>query len=224
MSPFPNSFVETPTPLEPIMDRRGNAALARLNKRGYMIATGLSPYFAGAIGIMGQQYHIREYCPKDATPARFGTQSSTERWLTKGGGRAVFLLLGKVADEDSYVANQQLGGYAWTGYEPNDALPSHPITSAYRIGASALGKHLADDFIQTVVSGTHALYTPEDGIGLETWKSNHAAELYTKVGFVLQERPSQPAELRPTLDPNAPDGKVLDTRLYMAYPNELFTA
>lgn len=221
MPSFPNTFVESPAPLEPTMDSRGNDALARLNERGFTVATGLTRYYAGAISIMGQQDHIREYCPKDATPARFGTEESTEKWLKKGGGRAVFLLLNQAVDKGENVG-QQLSGYAWTGYEACDELPDHPITSAYRLGASALGKHLAGDFIQTVVSGTHKLYAPEDGIGLETWNSNHAASLYPKVGFVVQERPDQPSEPRPTLDPDAVDGKVMDTRLYMAYPNELF--
>ena len=223
MSSFPNSFVEKPTPLEPIMDSRGNAALARLNERGYTIGLGLNRYFAGAVSIMGQQDHIREYCPKDATPARFGTKDSTERWLQKGGGRAAFLLLEQVTYRGEAIG-QQLMGYSWTGYETCEELPDHPITSAYRLGASALGKHLAGNFIQTVVSGTHALYAPEEGIGLETWQSNHAASLYAKLGFELQDRPDQRPELRPTLDPNAVDGKVLDTRLYMAYPGELFAA
>ena len=218
MSAFPNTFIETPVPLEPIMDERGNSALERLNERGFIVATGMSRYFAGAIGVMGQQDHIREYCPKDATPARFGTEQSTEKWLKKGGGRAVFLLL-EQAMEKGHEVGQQLSGYAWTGYEECDELPDYKITSAYRLGNTALGKGLAKDFVQIVVSGTHTLYAPDEGIGLETWKSNHAAGLYPKVGFELK---AQKDDARPSLDPNAINGKVNDTRLFMAYPNDLF--
>jgi hypothetical protein len=218
MASFPNSFVETPAILEPTLDVRGNDALIRLNERGFTVATGLSRYFAGAIGVMGQQVHIREYCPKDPTPARFGTEQSTAKWLQKGGGRAVFLLLECAMDKGIEVG-QQLTGYAWTGVEACEELPNYPITSAYRLGRTGLGKGLAADFIQTVVSGTHALYAPEDGIGLETWHSNHAAGLYQKVGFELL---AQKDDIRPTLDPSAISGKTEDTRLYMGFPNELF--
>ena len=218
MRSFPNSFVEQVTPLEPTLDDRGNDALKRLHERGFVVAAGLSRYFAGAVGVMGQQEHIREYCPKDPTPARFATEASTAKWLQKGGGRAVFLLLENVFDKGE-EAGQKLGGYGWTGYEPCKELPDHPITSAYRLDEHSLGKGLAGDFIQTVVSGTHALYAPDDGIGLETWNSNHAAALYQKLGFELLAQKDDP---RPTLAPAAENGEVEDTRLYMGYPQSLF--
>ncbi len=222
MRQFPNQLVSTVSNLEYTMDARGNAALARLHEKGYTVATGLTPYYAGAISLAGQQNHIREYCPKDATPSRFGTLQSTRQWVTKGGGRGVFLLLGRPDSSNQEVDGQTMHGYGWTGYEASEELPDHPITSAYRLTASALGKHLSKDFVQVVVSGTHTLYAPDEGIGLETWKSNHAAGMYQDVGFALQHRPDQPQELRPSLRKDAVDGKILDTRLYMAYPNELF--
>lgn len=217
---FPNAFVDKVQPLEQGIGERGDASLAALQARGYVVTTGLTRYFAGAISIMGQQHHIREYCPRDPTPTRFGTEESTERWLKKGGGRAMFLLLNQVMKEDEVVGHQ-LAGYGWTGVEKCAVLPDSPITSAYRLGANALGKGLAGDFVQAVVSGTNALYAPGEGIGLETWKSNHAAGLYPKVGFVLQPDPNEAPELRPTLDPSVPGGMVMDTRLYMSYPTEL---
>jgi hypothetical protein len=83
-----------------------------------------------------------------------------------------------------------------------------------------MGQGLGRDFVQVVVSGTNTLYAPGEGIGLETWQSNHAASLYPKVGFVaLAEAPED--EPRPTLKADAIDGKVLDRRLYMGYPAEL---
>ena len=73
-----------------------------------------------------------------------------------------------------------------------------------------------------VVSGTNALYAPGEGIGLETWRSNNAAGMYPKIGFVaLTQAPED--ELRPSLQPGAIDGKVLGRRLYMCYPTELLT-
>jgi hypothetical protein len=219
MAHFPTAFTESIQPLTPSIGERGNEALARLQEKGYIVATGLTPYFAGAISIMGQQPHIREYCPKDPTPKRFGTQESTANWLQKNGGRGMFLLLNQVVAGDKVVGHL-LHGYGWTGLEPCEELPDHPITSAYRLGAAATGKHLAGDFIQSVVFGTQALYAPEGGIGLETWQSNHAAGLYQRLGFVIQS--CREGELRPTLDPTAVNGLVEDTRIYMAYPNELF--
>lgn len=214
MASFPTGFAKRVETLGGGIGQRGDAALARMQEQGFTVATGLTKYFAGAVGVMGYQRHIREYCPKDATESRFGTLQSTKKWLQKGGGRGMFLLLNGEGD------NAQLEGYGWTGVEACEELPYHPITSAYRIGERVQGNGLGRDFVQVVVSGTNALYAPGEGIGLETWKSNHAANLYPKVGFVaLAEAPED--ELRPTLQPDATDGKVLDRRLYLGYPGEL---
>lgn len=214
MASFPTGFVERVEALDEGIGQRGDAALVRLREKGFIVATGLTKYFASAVGAMGCQVHIREYCPKDATESRFGTLQSTEKWLQKGGGRGMFLLLRGEGD------NAQLEGYGWTGVEPCVELPEHPITSAYRIGQRGQGQGLGKDFVQVVVSGTNAVYAPGEGVGLETWRSNHAANLYPKVGFVaIAEAPED--ELRPTLEPSAVDGKVLDRRLYMGYPTEL---
>ena len=214
MASYPTGFTERAEPLNGGIGQRGDSALGRLREKGFTVATGLTEYFAGAVGVMGYQPHIREYCPKDATESRFGTLQSTEKWLQKGGGRGMFLLLrgeGKGA---------QLEGYGWTGIEPCKELPEHPITSAYRIGERGLGQGLGKDFVQVVVSGTNAIYAPSEGIGLETWRSNHAASLYPKVGFVaLAEAPQD--EFRPTLQLDAVDAKILDRRLYMGYPGDL---
>ena len=210
---FPTGFVEQIEVLETGIGQQGDAALARIREKGFTVATGLTEYFAGAVGVMGYQDHIRKYCPKDSTESRFGTLPSTEKWLQKGGGRSMFLLL------RGNGSNARLEGYGWTGVEPCDELPDHPITSAYRIGKRGQGQGLGKDFVQVVVSGTNTLYAPGEGIGLETWKSNHAAGMYPKVGFVpIAEAPED--EPRPTLQPDAIDGKVLDRRLYMGYPGE----
>lgn len=214
MALFPTGFAESIEVLDGGIGQRGDAALARMQEKGFFVATGLTEYFAGAVGVMGYQSHIREYCPKDSTEKRFGTLESTEKWLQKGGGRGMFLLLRGERN------NTQLEGYGWTGVEACDELPNHPITSAYRVGERVLGKGLGKDFVQAVVSGTNAIYAPGEGVGLETWKSNHAASMYLKVGFEpMAEAPED--ELRPTLQPDAEDGKVLDRRLYMGYPSDL---
>jgi hypothetical protein len=214
MATFPSGFA---TRVETVTDgigQRGDLALKNLQEKGYSVAIGLTEYFAGAIGVMAYQSHIREYCPRDASESRFGSLESTERWLQKGGGRCMFLLL------RGFGVNAQLEGYGWTGLEPSKELPNHPITSAYRIGEKGRGRELGRDFIQVVVSGTNALYAPNEGIGLETWRSNHAANLYVLVGFLaVAEAPED--EYRPTLQPDSNDGKVLDRRLYMGYPTEL---
>jgi hypothetical protein len=214
MASFPTGFTEHAETLDGGIGELGDAALARIREKGFIVAVGLTEYFAGAVGVMGYQSHIREYCPKDATESRFGTWQSTETWLQKGGGRGMFLLLRGDGN------NAQLEGYGWTGVEPCDKLPDHPITSAYRIGERGQGRGLGKDFVQVVVSGTNTLYAPGEGIGLETWKSNHAASMYPKVGFVLLAEGAED-ELRPTLNPDAVDGMVLDRRLYMGYPSEL---
>lgn len=214
MTSFPTGLAEHTEILDGGIGKRGDAALARMREKGFTVAIGLTEYFAGAVGVMGYQDHIREYCPKDVTESRFGTLQSTEKWLQRGGGRGMFLLLHGEGN------NAQLEGYGWTGDEPCDQLPDHPITSAYRIGERAQGRGLGKNFVQAVVSGTNALYAPSEGIGLETWRSNNAAGLYLKVGFIAISEASQD-ELRPTLNPDAVDGKVLDRRLYMGYPNEL---
>ena len=217
MASFPTCFARRTETLGGDIGDRGDAALKRLREKGFTIATGLTEYFAGAVGVMGYQASIREYCPKDSTESRFGTLQSTEKWLQKGGGRGMFLLL------RGEGRSAQLEGYGWTGVEPCDELPDHPVTSAYRIGERVQGQGLGKDFVQVVVSGTNTLYAPGKGIGLETWKSNRAAAMYPKVGFIaLAEAPED--ELRPTLQAGAADGKVLDRRLYMGYPSELLTS
>ncbi len=220
MSPFPNEFAKPPEILQPDLGRLGNEALERLNRRGYDVAIGLDEYYAGAISVMAQQSHIIEYCPKDATADRFGSRNSTEEWLRKGGGRAVFLFLEKIEDAREELEHQ-LAGYAWTGYDSMAKFADYPITSAYRLGANALGKKLATDFIQTVVSGTHALFS-QDGLGLETWCSNPAVRIYERLGFfALQAVADLQEERRPTLNSKASDSQITDLRLHMGYPQKL---
>ena len=212
MAHFPNDLADKATNIECDLGNLGNAAISRIHDKGYTVATGLTEYYAGSIALMACQPHIQEYCPSDSTEARFGTLGSTRQWLQHDGGRGFFLLLEGRGDTG------RLAGYGWAGVKHCDHLPDHPITSAYRIGQKALGKGLAKDFIQVVVSGTHAMYSDGEGIGLETWESNRAAALYYQIGFTLLFESTE-YELRPTLANEG--GVVLDRRLFMGYPSEL---
>lgn len=208
MARFPNQLVSNPNFIRKDISERGDKALAHLREKGFVLAAGLTEYYAGAISIMGEQKSIREYCPKDATPKRFANLPSTKQWLQKGGGRAMFLLL----EEQS----ERLAGYGWTGVEPCEELPEHPITSAYRLSETHQGKRLSGDFVVAVAEATRTLYLDDEGIGLETWRSNGAARLYPNVGFDI--RHTGDWEERPTLDvKNHPTGLVFDKRQYMAY-------
>lgn len=211
MANFPTGLVERVQILDGGIGRLGDTALARIQEKGFTVATGLTEYFAGAISVMASQDDIREYCPKDATEARFGSLESTEKWLQKGSGRAMFLLLSN--------EGRSLEGYGWSGLNPIGLLPDHPITTAFRRGERVRTKGLGPDFIQAVVSGTSALFALGEGIGLETWESNRAERLYRRLGFKLITH-SEP-ELRPTINPDVPGGQILDRRLYMGYPSEL---
>ena len=216
MAEFPSGFVKQPEILEDQLGQLGSVALRGLKDLGYEVAVGLNEYYAGAISVMARQPHIVEYCPNDSTPKRFASLSSTGKWLEKDGGRATFLLLEGPGPLDNY----QLIGYGWTGYDPRARFIDYPITSACRLGDSGLGRGLAADFIQVVVSATHTLYSQE-ALGLETWLSNRAVSIYKKLGFfALESVENLKEEWRPTLRPDAPNGLTRDKRLHMGYPME----
>ena len=217
MIEFPKEFVELPQILEGDLGNRGQAALERLRQRGYQVSSGLNQFYADAIGSICRQAHIREYCPKDASPARFADEASTRNWLRKQGGRAVFLLLSES------IEPAQLVGYAWSGLEAEPVDENYPITTAYRLGQAALGRRLGSDFVQTVVSATATMFAKGRGISLETWQSNQPAiNIYQKLGFfVLEASQASVEEWRPTLKVSAKAGRVKDRRLYMGYPADL---
>lgn len=215
---FPHKFVSNPEILRGGLGLLGDEALKKLNAKGYEVADGLSSDYAAAISIMAQQPHIVEYCPKDTTSSRFAGRASTEKWLQKAGGRAVFLLLEKLESEDQDL-NLRLAGYGWTGYEITPTYEEYPVTSAYRLGMNHLGKGLASAFTQVVISATYHLYSKES-LGLETWLSNKAVHIYNQLGFfALASIDELEEEWRPTLQPDVPNGLILDKRLHMGYPD-----
>ena len=213
MIAFPNTYAETLTPLPADLGEVANAARTRLEDKGFVVMTGLTRNIVNAIGIMGAQRHIREYCPKDAREARFATEVSAEEWLKKPGGREMFILAKRLG------LGLRLAGYGWTGPEPCKELPDHSITSAYRLGEESQGQHLGKDFTKLVVHGTAVIHDVDD-IGLETWQSNvKAVGLYEGVGFEFVTK--KPGEKRETLDENVVGGIVLDTRRFYGFPAEL---
>lgn len=225
MRSFPNTFSDGLLTVVPdILDRRGSNAIEKLHSRGYFLVAGLTESCAEELPVIGSDPEIVEYCPKDCTENRFGTLDSTAAWLKKHGGRAAYLLINST--KMSANGDLAIAGYGWSGAEPNEEeYTGQPITTAYRLAKDARGRGLGKPFIQSIVSATRALNTDE-GIGLETWGSNSAAVgSYLKLGFEL--RATRP-DVRPTLRPDTTedavivDGWVSDTRLYMAYPDELF--
>ena len=214
MKGFPNKFSKPPEILSAGIGKRGDESLRRLNGRGYDVAVGLDEDWADDISVMSQQLHIVEYCPGDRTDSRFADRGSTERWLTKAGGRAVFPFLERL--ETGQDTEHLLVGYGWTGYEAAPEFDDYPVTSAYRFGNAARRRGLALDYIQVVVSATRHLFTDE-GIGLETWMSNDAAlKAYERLGFV--ELRVDPEEMRQTLE--TASGEKSDRRVHMGYDEE----
>ena len=186
MANFPNTFVERMRPLPADLGEAGNEAAASLAERGYVVEAGFTPYLAGAIGQMATQPHIVEFCWKDETAARFESEDSSMLWSGKNGGRAPFGV-GRILANDG----RRWVGYDWTGLEPCEELPDHPITSAYRLGQEGLRQGLAVPVIKLIVLGSAALYghDPTD-VGLETSGSNPAGDKYIVSGFddVIQKR------------------------------------
>lgn len=191
---------------------------------------------AGAISVAANQRHIREFCPKDPTSKRFGTEESTEAWLQKNGGRGVFLL-GKVMASGS---GMRLAGYGWEGPEENSRVPEGKTTFAVRITDEGRGMHAGVDFTRVIVAAGSMLYGARD-IWLETYGGNPGATgIYTEAGFVQTDTPGNAGTplrvpcVRPTLATEGtllPDGRevymqagqtvVDDERWYYGFPNEL---
>jgi hypothetical protein len=225
MAHFPKTLVEQVQPITEDIGERGNIALARLNERGFTVARGLTPYYAGSLAVASQQKHIREYCPRDAQE-RFPTPEAIEKWHAKKEGRAPFLLLSDVIYKGEPIG-KAVDGYAWSGTEPCDFLPDHPITTAYRLTERGLRQGLFPDFVQVATSATNTFYTDGEGIGLESWDSNKKAiGAYEYTGYELLH--TGEVELRPTLNPDLPGAHrtdeglmVPDQRQYMGYPAHL---
>jgi hypothetical protein len=225
---FPNTFADNMRPLPENLGEIGAATAAELAERGFVVEAGLTPYLAGAIGQIATQEHIKEYCPKDETAARFESEASTAEWLTKNGGRAMFGI-GRVLGNGS----RRWVGYGWTGPEESEELSDCHVTFAVRLGKEGLGNGLAVPFTKLIVIGSAALYGARD-IGLETWASNKAAKKYEDAGFIFvgseKEKENERSTLRAVGDVImghevylAEDGKhmVKDRRRHARYPNEL---
>lgn len=186
-------------------------AIERLCNRGLAVHIGLSKLDIPQIQQMAQDPRIVEYCPNDKR--RF---ADPEKWVSKG--RAFFTLRD--------IGSGAIAGYGWSGPEPCQKLPNHPITTAFR----SLSPGSGADFTRVVAGATRAIYTNK-GMGLETWASNQrAVHTYLKVGTLLVATESYDNNgrriIRPTLDTQnaalvneSGQPAVQDTRLYMRFPN-----
>src|SRR6185437_5557167 len=90
--PMPSTFIDSPVSLAHYeLDPAGEAAIEKLQQRGFEVVAGVTAADVRFITEIAQQQAVREQCPKDLTH-RFGDQAMMERWLRKNGGRAVFML------------------------------------------------------------------------------------------------------------------------------------
>lgn len=235
MANFPDTFAEQLQPLPDDLGEAGNAAAAALAEKGFVVMAGLTRNYVGALTIMAAQRETREYCPKDPTEARFATEESTEKWLSKNGGRGMFLLLERLGDDAL-----DLAGYGWTGLEESEEVPGGETTFAIRIGEHSQGLGLATPFTKLIVAGSARLFGARN-IWLETWKGNgKAVGAYNSAGFAKLD--VEKDDYRPTTrelfslvngrvvvlkELKKGEGKVpavADTRLYFSFPNELLPA
>ncbi len=203
--PFPTEFNQHLEILDANqLDRDGQRAVRAMYDMGFDVTAGVLESDVDHITAIAQQHGVREYCPNDATK-RFGSKAMMESWLTKNGGRGMFILR----------AAGVVAGYGWTGPERSDALPETTTTFAVRLSehAGATGRGLGSLFTTAIVSGSMALYGAE-GIGLETWGSNtKAVRSYLRSGAELV---STQDDVRPTWVSGNSEQRQ-DIRLFMQF-------
>lgn len=196
MANFPTTFADTVQELPEHMPGTAETAKADLAEKGYKVVVGLTEVYAADLIKMTQEPHIKENCPNDSGK-RFMDIEATREWLTKNGGRAVFLLV--------RLSDNALAGYGWTGVGGAAEFPDGKVTFAIRVGEIGLGQRLSTSFSKMIILGSAKLYGAKD-IWLETWLTNEAAiHAYHNAGFV---------------DVGRTETEV-GTRLFMRYPNEL---
>ena len=229
---FPTEMSEQTQPTVNVgLDPECTAAITRARQAGIFVQFGLSPDLRGQILAAATEPSIKEFCPNDIT--RFANDETGAKWAGKG--RAMTSLINKAG---------QLLAYGWAGSEANQAIPTAPITTAYRVteAGSVHARHVRREldpsfrigyFLGKIVIGTAEYYGAKPAeISLETWESNtRAIGLYKDLGFVL--RAKMPEERgRPTLhsightinghavyeyprpDTGIPEQRVFDTRCH----------
>jgi hypothetical protein len=195
MSDLPQTFTE-PQDLPPDLSGDVEQARVDLAEKGYKVMLGLNQSYAEALISMTLEPHIKQNCPNDSGK-RFVNLETTRLWLTKNGGRAVFLLV--------RLSDNALAGYGWAGAGGVPEVEGGKFTFAVRVGEIGLGKRLSTSFCTIIVQGSAALYGVAD-FWLETWMNSESAiHAYHHVGF------------QNVTHIETDHG----TRLFMRYPNEL---
>lgn len=209
---YPTTFTDSPEDLAGIeLDQIGTIALEKLKQSGFEVVSGVRIVDVPFITEIAQQQAVREQCPNDLAK-RFGNREMMEHWLSKNGGRGVFIL--------REIGTKQLRGYGWVGLSQCDQLPDYPNTFGVRLDERVGGRGLGVPFVTAIFSGSKAIYGAS-GIWGETWGSNvGAVKTYLRVGAALV---SVADDWRPTLGTGQGDvnGKRRDTRLLMKFPNTL---
>lgn len=210
---YPTTFASEMLTLHPddFTSPYGAGAVQELADNGLVVIAGVTERLAGQIATIGAQAHIREYCPKDATDSRFGSQEAFIKWLGKGGGRGM-TLIGAVAGQEGPLRPSDLDSlredditilaYGWSGSEENKHIPGADITTAYRVAEAGAGKGLGSRLARLVTASAIDVFGVQkpDMISLETWASNKAAvHLYGKVGYEAVDGVKPVADVRPTL-------------------------
>lgn len=207
MASFPTDFASYSTVIQKGLGPRGDEAIDFLASKGFVVLDGFTEKLAEEVMEIAKQPHIKEYCPRDCMPERFGSIEATKQWLGKG--HAMFILAKDLGNE-----NYQAVGYGWTGPKTTPEIPGGKTTFALRIGEVGVGQKLAVPFSQVILSATKQIYGGEH-FWLETWASNGAGvHTYKKLGFVeVSTKPGQ----RPTASGELVD----DERVYMSLPDDL---
>lgn len=196
-------FAEATQQLPSTLESEQAEMVDSLAQRGYEVRQGLTPYYAGAIGMMALQPHIHGAYPMDASGSRFASEGSTAEWQSRDGGKHMFLLLKRW--DNSF---QRLVGYGWTGPETPEELPDSETTFALRLGEEGIGKHLELPFAELIIAGSRRIFEAKN-FWLETWASDKSAvTTYEEAGFeIAHEVKAVRGSLR--------QKKNMDTRLYM---------
>ena len=101
MPHYPSTFETEITPLRPddFSSHYGADAVQELADKGFVALAGVTAQQGVQIALIGEQKGIREFCPRDASPSRFGTRDAMEKWLGKEGGRGM-TIIGAVAGHE----------------------------------------------------------------------------------------------------------------------------
>jgi len=191
-------------------------ALELLHSKGYILSLGVREQDVAALTRIGSQLGTREYCPGDLE-RRWANINMARQYMTKNGGRAVFLLR-HASDYDEII------GYGWTrAITKSDKafLPTCNYTFGLRLDEAARGQKLAAPTTESIVAASMSLFNCR-GVGLQSWQSNIAAiKSYQRAGAEITTIvENQPRPTLDTLKPADENGRniTIDSRVYMYFP------